>query len=145
MMGQSYGGWMVLALATAYPSGWACAVDFYGIASWKTFFEHTGPWRVGHRAAEYGDPVADADLLRSLSPLEAADEIEVPMLVAQGQTDPRVAPIESTQIVAALRRRNHPVELVEIPDEGHGFVKRRNRVTVYRRVAAFLDHHLGQR
>ncbi len=54
VMGQSYGGWMTLMAAAHYPDLWAAAVEYYGIARWKTFFERTGPWRVGHRAAEYG-------------------------------------------------------------------------------------------
>ncbi|MBL8701381.1 MAG: S9 family peptidase [Alphaproteobacteria bacterium] len=143
IMGQSYGGWMVLAATTRYPQGWACAIDFYGIASWTTFFEQTGIWRRSHRAAEYGDPVLDRELLEELSPLKDADRIATPMLVAQGLRDPRVAPLESEQIVAALRRRNHPVEYVTIPDEGHGFVKRRNRMTVYAAVARFLEASLA--
>jgi dipeptidyl aminopeptidase/acylaminoacyl peptidase len=142
IMGQSYGGWMVLAATTRYPAGWACAIDFYGIASWTTFFEHTGPWRKNHRAAEYGDPRTDSALLHDLSPLKDSDRIAAPLLVAHGLTDPRVPPLESEQIVAALRRRNHPVQHVTIPDEGHGFVKRRNRETVYGEVARFLAHHL---
>lgn len=142
IMGQSYGGWMVLAMVTRHAKGWACAVDFYGIASWKTFFEQTGLWRRSHRAAEYGDPELDRELLDELSPLAQAGRIETPMLVAQGLRDPRVAPLESEQIVAALRARDHPVDYVTIGDEGHGFVKRRNRLTVYAAVARFLERHL---
>jgi dipeptidyl aminopeptidase/acylaminoacyl peptidase len=140
--GQSYGGWMVLSAVTTFPELWKCAIDFYGIARWKTFFEQTGPWRVGHRAAEYGDPVKDAALLESLSPLHRADRIVCPMLVAQGLTDPSVPPRESEQIVAALRSRNIPVEYLTFPDEGHGFLKRDNRRTVYTAVARFLARHL---
>jgi dipeptidyl aminopeptidase/acylaminoacyl peptidase len=142
VMGQSYGGWMVLMAVTHFPDLWAAAVEYYGIARWKTFFERTGPWRIGHRAAEYGDPVRDAALLESLSPLHRADEIRCPMLVAQGLTDPRVPPQESEQIVAALRRRGVPVEYLTFPDEGHGFLKRDNRRTAYRAVLAFLARHL---
>ena len=142
VMGQSYGGWMTLAAVTRFPELWAAGVDFYGIARWKTFFEKTGPWRVGHRAAEYGDPVHDADLLEQLSPLNEADKIMCPMLVAQGMTDPRVPPHESEQIVEALRGRNVPVEYVTFEDEGHGFLKRDNRRVAYERVASFLLEHL---
>lgn len=142
IMGQSYGGWMVLAAVTEQPELWAAGVDYYGIARWKTFFERTGPWRVGHRAAEYGDPVQDAELLERLSPLLKAGDIRCPMLVAQGLTDPRVPPHESAQIVDALRNRNVPVESVIFPDEGHGFLKRDNRRTVMLAVANFLRQHL---
>lgn len=142
LMGQSYGGWMVLAVTTRYPEGWACAIDFYGIASWTSFFEQTGLWRRSHRAAEYGDPVLDRDLLVELSPLKDAARIATPMLVAQGLRDPRVAPLESEQIVAALRGRDHPVESITIADEGHGFVKRCNRLTVFDAVTKFLARHL---
>jgi dipeptidyl aminopeptidase/acylaminoacyl peptidase len=140
--GQSYGGWMTLSAVTECPALWACGVDFYGIARWKTFFERTGPWRVRHRAAEYGDPVRDAELLESLSPLHKADRIACPMLVAQGLTDPRVPPEESAQIVEALRRRGVPVEYLTFPDEGHGFLKRDNRERAYEAALAFLARHL---
>jgi dipeptidyl aminopeptidase/acylaminoacyl peptidase len=142
VMGQSYGGWMVLAAVTEYPELWAAGIDYYGIARWKTFFERTGPWRIGHRAAEYGDPVRDAALLERLSPLHKADRIQCPMLVAQGMTDPRVPPQESEQIVAALKRREVPVDYVTFPDEGHGFLKRDNRRRIYLAVADFLTRHL---
>jgi dipeptidyl aminopeptidase/acylaminoacyl peptidase len=143
VMGQSYGGWMVLAAMTEYPELWAAGVEFYGIARWKTFFERTGPWRIGHRAAEYGDPVADAALLERLSPLNHVDRIAAPLLVAQGMTDPRVPPFESEQIVAALKARGIPVRYVTFPDEGHGFTKRDNRQAAYTEVVAFLSRHLG--
>jgi dipeptidyl aminopeptidase/acylaminoacyl peptidase len=142
VMGQSYGGWMVLAAVTEYPDLWAAGIDYYGIARWKTFFERTGLWRIGHRAAEYGDPVRDAELLERLSPLHKAGLIRCPMLVAQGLTDPRVPPQESEQIVAALRRREVPVDYVTFPDEGHGFLKRDNRRLIYLAVAEFLTRHL---
>lgn len=142
VMGQSYGGWMVLAAMTEYPHLWAAGVEFYGIARWKTFFERTGPWRVGHRAAEYGDPVADAELLERLSPIHRVDRIAAPLLVAQGMTDPRVPPFESEQIVAALKARGVPVRYVTFPDEGHGFTKRDNRQRIYTEVVEFLTTHL---
>jgi dipeptidyl aminopeptidase/acylaminoacyl peptidase len=145
IMGQSYGGWMVLAALTEYPHLWAAGVEFYGIARWKTFFERTGPWRVAHRAAEYGDPVADGELLERLSPLNRVEQIRCPLLVAQGLTDPRVPPFESEQIVAALKARGIPVEYVTFPDEGHGFTKRDNRRTVFAAVARFLLRHIGRR
>src|SRR5262249_47909296 len=63
VMGQSYGGFMVLAALTAYPDAWAAGVDIVGIANFVTFLEQTGPWRRRTRAAEYGELPGDAELL----------------------------------------------------------------------------------
>ncbi len=145
VMGQSYGGFMVLAAITMYPDLWAAGVDFYGIANWLTMLANTGPWRRKQRAKEYGDPERDRDFLIGLSPLTHVNEIKCPLLVAQGLTDPRVPPSESEQIVKAVKARNVPCEYVTFPDEGHGFVKLHNRLTVHGAVAEFLDRFVGGR
>ncbi len=36
-----------------------------------------------------------------------------------------------------------PVEYVEYPDEGHGFVKAENRPLFFRKAEAFLEKHLN--
>ena len=140
--GGSYGGFMVLAAITEYPDLWKTAVNFYGIADFQTFFARTGPWRRKHRAMEYGDPVRDADFLKSISPIHKVDRIKVPLFVAQGLMDPRVPPHESEQIVAAVRARGLPVDYVTVPDEGHGFMKLHNRIKIYGAMAEFLDRYL---
>lgn len=53
--------------------------------------------------------------------------------------NPRVPVGEAEQIVAALRARNVPVEYLRFEDEGHGLIKRANRVKAYPEVARFLD------
>jgi len=145
VMGGSYGGYMTLAAITQYPDLWAAGVDFYGICNWLTMLANTGPWRRKQRAKEYGDPERDRDFLIEISPLTKVGDIKCPLLVAQGLTDPRVPPSESEQIVKAVRSRNVPCEYVTFPDEGHGFVKLHNRITVYGAVAQFLDRFVGGR
>ena len=140
--GRSYGGFMVLAAVAADPDLWAAGVEFFGIANWITFFERTGPWRRKLRAIEYGDPDEEAEFLREISPITQVDRITVPMFVAHGLNDPRVAPYESELIVESLRRRGVPVEFMTFADEGHGFHKLENRIAVFSAVADFLDRHL---
>ena len=142
VMGGSYGGFMVLAAITRYPDLWAAAVDYYGVANFQTLLANTGPWRRNHRAAEYGDPVRDAEFLKEISPIHQADRIAVPLFVAHGLNDPLVPPSESEQVVESLRARGKDVEYMTIPDEGHGFVKRHNRIAAHARVTAFLERHL---
>lgn len=143
--GVSYGGFMVLAALTTQPERWAVGVDVVGIANFVSFFENTGPWRRRLRAAEYGDPDTQADLLRELSPIHRVSNIQAPLFVIHGRNDPRVPLGETEQIVAAVRNHGGVAELVIYDDEGHGLIKRNNRIQGYGLVADFLDRHLGPR
>jgi dipeptidyl aminopeptidase/acylaminoacyl peptidase len=144
VMGASYGGFTVLYCLTHQPELWAAGVDIVGIANFETFFKHTGPWRRSLRATEYGDPEQDRDLLRTLSPIHRTDAIQAPLMVVQGANDPRVPQVESDQMVQRLRERDHPVEYLLFPDEGHGIKKLPNRIKAYTAIGAFLDRYLGR-
>ena len=142
VMGQSYGGYMVLAAVTEHPTLWRCAIDLYGIADFTTLLAATGEWRRAHRAAEYGDPVRHRALFDRISPIRHVNRIDVPMLVLHGLRDPRVAIGESEQVVAALQARGRTVEYEVFDNAGHGFVREADKARVYRAVARFLDRHL---
>ena len=59
-----------------------------------------------------------------------------------GGNDPRVPVGEAEQIVAALTSRGVPVEYMRFDDEGHGLVKRANRLVAYPAIARFLNRFL---
>ncbi|WP_201385669.1 S9 family peptidase [Ktedonobacter sp. SOSP1-85] len=140
--GGSYGGFMVLAAVTTYPDLWAAAVDIVGIANFVTFLENTGPWRRKWREAEYGTLEQDRAFLEQISPIHAVDKITAPLFVVHGANDPRVPLGEAEQVVNALRQRNVPVEYLVFADEGHGLIKRDNRLKAYPAIADFLDSHV---
>jgi dipeptidyl aminopeptidase/acylaminoacyl peptidase len=142
VMGGSYGGFMTLSAITTYPDLWAAAVDIVGIANFVTFLENTGPWRRKLREAEYGSLERDRDFLEQISPIRHVDDITAPLFVVHGANDPRVPVGEAEQIVNALRARGVPVEYLRFEDEGHGIVKRANRLVVYPAIARFLDQYL---
>jgi dipeptidyl aminopeptidase/acylaminoacyl peptidase len=144
-MGGSYGGFMVLAAVTNYPDLWAAGVDIVGIANFITFLENTGPWRRKLREAEYGSLEHDREFLEQISPIRLVDRITTPMFVVHGANDPRVPVGEAEQIVSALRTHGVPVEYLRFEDEGHGLVKRANRLIAYPAIAHFLDEHLGEK
>jgi dipeptidyl aminopeptidase/acylaminoacyl peptidase len=143
VMGGSYGGFMVLSAITSYPDLWAAAVDIVGIANFVTFLENTGPWRRKLREAEYGSLEHDREFLEQISPIQQVDRITSPLFVVHGANDPRVPVGEAEQIVAALRDRDVPVEYMRFADEGHGLVKRSNRLIAYPAIARFLDVYMG--
>ena len=142
VMGGSYGGFMVLSALTTYPELWAAGVDIVGIANFVTFLENTGPWRRKLREAEYGNLEHDREFLEQISPINSVDRITAPLFVVHGANDPRVPLGEAEQIVAALRARNIPVEYMRFADEGHGLIKRANRLVAYPAIARFLDRYL---
>jgi len=145
VMGGSYGGFMVLSAVTTYPDLWAAGVDLVGVANFVTFLENTGPWRRKLRESEYGSLEHDREFLEQISPIHHVDRISTPLFVVHGANDPRVPVGEAEQIVAALRGRGVPVEYLRFEDEGHGLVKRANRLIVYLAIARFLDKYVRQR
>ncbi|GAA3004801.1 S9 family peptidase [Streptomyces fulvorobeus] len=146
--GGSYGGYAALAGAAFTPGDYRCAVAVAAPSSLTTFIESV-PVTWGPMAAmlrrRVGSPETEGEFLRSRSPLHAADRIRVPLLIGQGARDPRVRSEESEQLVAALRRNAVPHEYLLFPDEGHGFVRPRNRLTFYAAAERFLARHLGGR
>ncbi len=139
VMGQSYGGYMVLAALIEAPDLWCAGIDYYGIADFATLLARTGPWRRSHRAAEYGDAAADAALFARISPVHHAERIRAPLLVLHGARDPRVPIGESEQIVDSLRRLRRPVRYVRFDYAGHGFARAQDRVRALAEVIAILE------
>ncbi|MDB5362050.1 MAG: peptidase [Rhodospirillales bacterium] len=142
VMGQSYGGFMVLATLARHPELWKAGIEYYGIVHFLTLLRDTGPWRWRHRAVEYGDPVADRDFLEEISPLSLIDQLRAPLLVAHGKRDPRVPFSETETLLAALAARRHPVESVLFDHEGHGFTRPEDRRRILGAVMGFLGREL---
>ena len=142
IMGQSYGGWMVLAAITRHPKLWRAAVDYYGIADWFTLLRDTGPWRRQHRALEYGVPGRHDDILWEFSPIHGVSAVTAPLLVAHGDRDPRVPMNESEHFVAAMDRHQKRVRYERFTYAGHGFIRPEHQRRVYAAVAEHFRQHL---
>ena len=145
IIGGSYGGYMTLAALSLQPDAFAVGVDLFGISNWVRTLESIPAWWESQRLALYkeiGDPVEQKAMLVEVSPLFHSDRIKKPLMVLQGANDPRVIKPESDDIVAAVRKNGVPVEYVVFPDEGHGFLKKKNQIEGYRRILEFLDRYL---
>lgn len=145
IMGGSYGGYMVAAALAFRPDAFNVGIDIFGVTNWSRTLTSIPPWWESFREALYdemGDPATDAERHRRISPLFHASNIRKPLLVVQGANDPRVLQVESDELVAAVRANNVPVEYVVFPDEGHGFLRKENRIRAQEAYLAFLDEHL---
>jgi dipeptidyl aminopeptidase/acylaminoacyl peptidase len=111
--GGSYGGYATLVGMTFTPTTFACGVDIVGVSNLTTFLNTIPPyWESGRKIwyRRIGDPTnpADAEFLKSRSPVYKADQIQRPLLIAQGANDPRVNKAESDQVVEAMKAKTLP-------------------------------------
>ncbi len=146
--GGSYGGYAALVGATFTPDLFKCAVDIVGPSNLITFIETIPPYwstYLNILQKRIGNPETEIEFLESRSPLFHVDNIEIPMLIAQGANDPRVKQSESEQIVAAMEAKGIDHKYMLFTDEGHGFAKPENRLEFYAAAERFLAKHLGGR
>lgn len=151
IVGGSYGGYATLIGVSFTPETFACGVDLVGPSSLVTliesFPEYWKPWLAGTWYTYVGDPANEeerADMLER-SAISRIDDIAVPLLVGQGENDPRVTKLESDQLVEAMSNSELPVTYVNFPDEGHGFQRPENRLAFYAVMEGFLAQCLGGR
>jgi len=141
VMGGSYGGYMAFAALVTFPTAFRGAVSFVGVSNWVTALEGASPELRASDRLEYGD-IEDPDdraFFEQLSPITHIGNIQRPLFVSHGANDPRDPVSESDRFVVAAREQGVDVEYVRFQDEGHGVRHLRNRVHLYRRVAAFLE------
>jgi len=150
ILGGSYGGYATLAGLTFTPDVYACGVSIVGPSNLFTLLESIPAYWESARAMFHkrmGDPQTEEGkaLMKERSPFFHADKIKAPLLVGQGDNDPRVKTAESDQIVEAMQSHDLPVEYLNFPDEGHGFANPQNSMAFLAVVEKFLAKHLGGR
>ncbi|MFC7383320.1 S9 family peptidase [Sphaerisporangium rhizosphaerae] len=141
-MGRSYGGYLTLAALVTYPELFRAGVDVCGMADFATFYARTEPWIAAAAVSEYGDPVADRELLWSLSPLHAFDRLTAPLLVVHGAQDTNVPVHEAEQVVAAATARGVPCRYLLFEDEGHETLRKANKIAFMDAVVDWCDRWL---
>jgi len=148
IVGGSYGGYAALSGLTLTPNVFNCGVSIVGPSNLITLLKSVPEYwkpdiaifkkRVGNI-----DTAAGRKMLRERSPLTYADRIKKPLLILQGEHDPRVKKTESDQIAAKMVKKNIPVTYVLYHDEGHGFVREPNRCSSNAIIEEFLAKNLG--
>jgi pimeloyl-ACP methyl ester carboxylesterase len=143
VVGRSYGGYMTLTLAARHPELWRAAVDMFGPYDLVTSVERMPETWKPYFALTLGDPVKDRDFLVERSPRTYIDAVACPLLVIQGQNDPRVVEQESRDVVEGLREAGKDVDYLVFEDEGHDVLKLPNRVRCYEAITGFFSSHLA--
>ena len=126
------------------PDRFRCGINAVGVTDISLMFSVAwsdfaySDW-IRYTAKEMiGDPDRDGERFRATSPLENAQKIKAPVLMAYGGEDHRVPIVHGERMRDALARNGTPVEWVQYPDEGHGFLLEKNRFDYYQRVERAL-------
>lgn len=146
VIGPSYGGYLALAALTFEPEQFAAGVDLFGTVDWVRTLSNLPDWWAPFQESlyrEFGDPVEDQKLLRSVSPAFHTDNINKPLLVVHGGQDWWVSTEESRALVDEVQEQGVPAQLLLFDDEGHGFGKQSNQAAAYTSIVEFLDQHLA--
>lgn len=145
IFGASYGGYAALCGATFTKDVFKCAIDICGRSNLFSRYTTIPPYWKAYIAMQkhrIGDPDLEPELLRAASPLFFADNISIPLFLAHGTNDARINPEESEQIVEKLKSKNIAHEYVTYPDEGHSFIKEKNRMDCFEKIEKFLEKYL---
>lgn len=140
--GGSYGGFMTLMAIGKVPDIWAASVELFGIIDWMTMLQHSDAELQQYEKALLGDPVKDKKVYEATSPIAYIHDVKAPLLVLQGDNDPRVPKEEAVQVVELLKKDGKTVDAHYYPNEGHGFEKRENQIDAIRRTVEWFDKYL---
>lgn len=140
--GGSYGGYMTLMAIGKTPDVWAAAVEQYGIINWLTMLQHEDAGLQQYEKGLLGDPEKERDTYEKASPITFIKNERAPLLVLQGENDPRVPKEEAEQVVDILKKEGRTVDVHYYPAEGHGFSKRENQIDAMKRMTAWFDQYL---
>ena len=143
--GGSYGGYMTLMALAKTPQVWAAGVEEYGIINWWTMLKHSDRLLQEYEKSLLGDPERDRKIYEADSPITYIHQVRAPLLVLQGDNDPRVPKEEAEQVVDLLKKDQKTVDAHYYPDEGHGFEKRENRIDSIKRTVDWFDRYLKAR
>ena len=138
----SYGGFMTLMAIGRTPDVWAAGVELFGIINWMTMLDHEDAMLQEYEKSLLGDPVKDRTAYDAASPITYIHNVKAPLLVLQGNNDPRVPKEEAEQVVESLKKDGKTVDAHYYPNEGHGFVKRENQIDSIRRTVEWFDKYL---
>ncbi|PZP33390.1 MAG: S9 family peptidase [Roseateles depolymerans] len=151
--GASYGGYATLAGLMVTPDLYRCGIawvavsDLMLLAQGSSWVEtDVGPLaRKAVLPVRLGDAVKDEAMLRKYSPVEHADLIKAPLLLAMGGADVRVPLAHGERMRDALTKAGNPPEWVVYPGEGHSWLLPESHIDFAKRMERFLAKHLDAR
>ncbi|PYP87229.1 MAG: peptidase S9, prolyl oligopeptidase [Blastocatellia bacterium AA13] len=142
--GASYGGYLSLSAAVSYGDRIRAAISDSGPSSLISFIENTAGWRRDIQRHEYGDERDPKirEFMERTAPVNSAGKIKKPLLIIQGQNDPRVPAGEAQQMLTAIKTNKTSAWYLLAKNEGHDWKKRANQEFRLCAMALFVEEYL---
>jgi dipeptidyl aminopeptidase/acylaminoacyl peptidase len=142
IMGGSAGGFTTLMAITQQPDFWSAGVSLYGVGNLYDLKQGSHRFEVNYEQSLIGPLPETGPRWKERSALTHAHKIKSPLLLFHGQEDTAVPYQQSIEFAEAARKNGVVAELVLFPDEGHGFVKEKNRREFLEKTMRFLDKYV---
>jgi dipeptidyl aminopeptidase/acylaminoacyl peptidase len=142
ILGSSAGGTTVLNTLIRFPDFFKAGICCYGTSNLITDAHQTHKFEKHYHSFLIGSLKEDIERFRERSPIFNLEKIHTALAVFHGENDKVVAPSQSEQIVANLRKRGVPYIYRLYKDEGHGFRKQETLEDYYQQVDTFLRKYL---
>jgi dipeptidyl aminopeptidase/acylaminoacyl peptidase len=129
--------------AVREPALYKCAAGYVGVYDLPLMFRKGDIQRRDSGEAFLHDWLGDPAVLGTVSPVNLAARIKVPVFLAAGGQDERAPIAHSERMEQALRAAGVPVETLFVRSEGHGFYTQEHQRAFYEELLDFLGRNIG--
>ncbi len=149
IVGASYGGYAALAGATLTPDRYKCAASISGVSDLNEMLRETvaqdgrDSMSADYLRLSVGDPVADRDAIRAVSPVNLAERVRIPVLLVHGADDTVVPIAQSQRMHDRLVGAGKNVRFVRLQNDDHWLSDGPTRVQMLRELETFLGQQIG--
>lgn len=146
--GRHFGGYMALMASLETPEQFRCAIGSSG-----TFYDpsealHWIKSAFGRRSQTFiywersvGSALPEAQA-KDMSPVARRSDFQVPILLTYGKDHHFLAHDQTKLLLKALESVDADVSALRLPDTRGGYTPRKDALTEYQTVLAFLAHHI---
>ena len=149
IVGASYGGYAALAGGAFTPDLYKCVAAIAPVSDVEAMLNEVVRER-GRKSETFaywskliGDLKNDKAKIRSISPINAAENFKAPVLLIHGTDDTVVSFSQSSGMESALRKAGKNVTLVKLKGEDHWLSQSDTRLQALKELDAFVTQHIG--
>jgi dipeptidyl aminopeptidase/acylaminoacyl peptidase len=140
MFGWSYGGYAALIAASRTPQLYQCVVAGAAVTDTLLLFQH-----INSRFRGAAEEEMNSMWSVSISPMDEAEKVNVPLMLIHGNVDQRVTPEHVRRYMDELDKYNKPYKYVELDGADHfsNTLFYRHQIDLYESLKSFMLNDCG--